>query len=94
MDATTYAWCSRCDEQVEVERRHSPKTRRWVRAYLYMPIILVPAFPFLAWDYVIALPILMLYMLGIGPVLLIVREPGVCCQCGALVANEARRALP
>jgi hypothetical protein len=30
---------------------------------------------------------LMLYMLGIGPVLRIVREPGECCECGAMVAG-------
>lgn len=60
--------------------------------YLFMPIILLPMFPFIAWDYVIALPIFMLYMMGIGPVLLIVREPGVCCECGALVIKEQRHA--
>lgn len=94
MDASTTGWCARCDRHVEVERKHSHATRRRVRLYLFMPIILVPMFPFIAWDYVIALPIFMLYMLGIGPVLLIVREPGVCCECGALVAKEAPRALP
>jgi hypothetical protein len=89
----TYGFCTRCDREVEVEHRHPLALRRKVKLYLYMPIILVPAFPFIAWDYVIALPIFMLYMMGIGPVLMIVRDPGVCCECGALVANEHRRAL-
>jgi hypothetical protein len=93
MDESTTGWCARCDQQVEVERKYSPQTRRRVRLYLFMPLILVPMFPFIAWDYVIALPIFMLYMLGIGPVLLIVREPGVCSECGALVGKEAPRAL-
>lgn len=88
----TYGFCTRCDREVEVEHRHPLARRRKVKLYLYMPIILVPAFPFIAWDYIIALPVFMLYMLGIGPALMVVRDPGVCCECGALVSNEHRRA--
>jgi hypothetical protein len=89
----THGFCSRCDREVEVEHRHPYSFRRKVRLYLYMPIILVPMFPFIAWDYVVALPIFMLYMMGIGPVLMIVRDPGVCVECGALVQNERSGAL-
>lgn len=89
----THGYCTRCDRQVEVEHRVAYSTRRWVKYYLYMPIVLVPAFPFLAFDYVVALPICMLYMLGIGPVLMLVRDPALCCECGALVDEHARPAL-
>jgi hypothetical protein len=51
-----------------------------------MPIILVPLFPFAASDYVVALPTLMLYMLGLGPVFAIIKDPPACSICDAIVA--------
>lgn len=90
MSEQTHGYCARCECDVEVERHHPLSLRRKLKLYLYAPVILVPVFPFIAFDYVFALPIFMLYMLGIGPVLVIVREPAVCCACGALVANNAR----
>ncbi len=62
--------------------------------YLCFPIAMIPAFPFLAADYVVSLPIMMVYMLGIGPVLGIVREPPTCSTCGALVGTGVRRPAP
>jgi hypothetical protein len=87
MAEQTHGYCTRCERTVDVEHKHSHATRRWLRLYLYMPLLLLPAFPILAADYIVALPTCMLYMLGIGPVLMIVREPGLCCECGAMVAK-------
>lgn len=85
----TSGYCTRCDRAVEVEHRYSHRTRKWVRLYLAMPLVLLPFFPILAADYVLALPMCMLYMLGIGPVLVIVRDPALCCECGALVGKDS-----
>jgi len=86
-----YAHCSRCQHEVEAVYRR-PKLRKLVRWYLLMPIVLVPLFPFAASDYVVALPTLMLYMLGLGPVFAIIKDPPTCSVCGAIVeTGEARR---
>ncbi|MCY1004240.1 hypothetical protein OV079_01375 [Nannocystis pusilla] len=49
---------------------------------------MLPASPFLASDYVICLPLMMSYMVGMGPVLSIVREVPACAECGALILAE------
>lgn len=93
MSDHTHGYCARCERDVEVEHRYPQKLRSRLRLYLYLPLLLVPFFPFLASDYVVALPMLMLYMLGIGPVLRIVREPGECRECGAMVEGERKGVL-
>jgi hypothetical protein len=85
MTEPTHLHCVRCHDEVEVEYRHPRRLRRALRAYFFMPLLLVPAFPILASDYFVALPMCMLYMLGIGPALVIVRDPPVCARCGALL---------
>jgi hypothetical protein len=85
---------TRCDRAVEVEYRYARATRKWVRLYLLMPLVLLPFFPILAADYILALPMCMLYMLGIGPVLVIARDPALCCECGALVGKDQPVPLP
>jgi hypothetical protein len=84
-----YAHCARCHHEVEAVYRR-PRLRKAVRAYLLMPFVLVPLFPFAASDYVVALPTLMIYMLGLGPVFAIIKEPAVCSICGAIVDPRAR----
>ena len=85
MPERTHMHCARCDREVEVAYHHPRRLRRGLRAYFFLPLALLPAFPILASDYVVALPMCMLYMLGIGPVLVIVRDPPVCARCGALL---------
>jgi hypothetical protein len=85
MPVPTHMHCARCHREVEVAYRHSRRLRRALRAYFFLPLALLPAFPMLASDYVVALPMCMLYMLGIGPALVIVRDPPICAQCGALL---------
>lgn len=94
MSDQTHGYCARCNHQVEVEHRYSHSVRRKLKLYLYLPVLFVPFFPFLASDYIVALPTMMLYMIGIGPVLTIVRDPGVCGDCGALVEHETPGVLP
>ncbi|MBK7830275.1 hypothetical protein [Nannocystis sp.] len=77
--------CVRCDRDVEVEYEHSPAMRRWWKAYFFIPILMLPAVPFLAGDYVVSLPLMMAYMLGIGPVVAVIRDPPTCAGCGALI---------
>jgi hypothetical protein len=85
MARSTRRHCLRCARDVELEYQHSAAARRWWRVYLAVPILLLPAVPFLAGDYVVSLPLMMAYMLGIGPVLDIVRDRPLCATCGALI---------
>lgn len=80
--------CARCACDVAVEYQNSAAARRWWRLYFLIPIFLLPASPFLASDYVICLPLMMSYMVGMGPVLAIVREVPACAECGALILPE------
>ncbi len=86
MAKTTRGSCLRCEREVAVEYQYSSTMRRWLKAYLYVPaILLLPMLPFLAGDFAVSLPLMMLYMLGIGPALTIIRDPATCVECGALV---------
>lgn len=76
---------------MELRYEYSAATRRWLKAYLYVPAaLLLPMLPFLAGDYVVSLPLMMAYMLGIGPALSIIRDPPTCGECGALVPRPAK----
>jgi len=77
--------CLRCEREVEVAYHHSPAVRRWWKIYFYVPILLLPALPFLAGDFAVSLPLMMAYMLGFGPALDIIRDPPLCATCGALI---------
>lgn len=77
--------CTRCRREVAVEYENSPAMRRWWKLYFLIPLFLLPASPFLAGDFAISLPLMMAYMIGMGPVLAIVREVPTCVECGALI---------
>ena len=82
----------RCEREVEVAYQYSPTLRRWLKAYLYVPaVLLLPMLPFVAGDFAVSLPLMMVYMLGIGPALTIVKDPPTCVDCGALIPALARR---
>ena len=85
MSKSTQQWCLRCEREVEVAYRHSPRKRKLMKGYLLIPIALLPVYPFAAADWVFCIPILMAYMMGIGPALSIVRDPATCSDCGAFV---------
>jgi hypothetical protein len=59
-------------------------------AYLLLPLPFVPVLPIMAADYVVSLPLLMLYMLGLGRVFSIIRDPPTCVPCGAVIAKSGR----
>lgn len=90
MASATCMHCTRCERDVTVEYSHSPAMRRWWKAYFIIPpMLLIPAAPFLAGDYVVSIPIMMVYMLGFGPALSIVRSPPLCADCGAFIPRPA-----
>lgn len=94
MARTPREHCVRCDRDVDVEYQHSAAMRRGWRAYFIVPILMTPAVPFLAGDYVVSLPLIMAYMLGIGPVLSVIRDPPTCAECGALIPTFSDRPAP
>lgn len=78
--------CLRCEHEVAVVHEYSDTTRRWLKLYLYVPAaLLLPMLPFLAGDFAVSLPLMMAYMLGLGPALSIIRAPPLCGECGALM---------
>jgi len=84
--------CVRCEREVAVAYEYSATTRRWLKLYLYVPaVMLLPMLPFLAGDFAVSLPLMMAYMLGLGPALSIVRAPPLCVDCGALIPRLTRR---
>ena len=78
------AHCERCTHEVDASYR-SPKARRMARWYPMLIVPFLPVIPIIAADYVVMIPMLMVYMLGMGPVLAILRDPPLCDDCGAIV---------
>lgn len=64
--------------------------RRVAWGYLAFIIPIIPILPIMAADYVVSLPLLMVYMLGMGPVFAIIREPATCVDCGAFLPRPSR----
>lgn len=64
---------------------NSAAKRRWWRLYFLVPVALLPASPILASDFVVCLPLVMAYLIGLGQVLAIVREVPCCADCGAVI---------
>lgn len=90
MAKPTRGSCARCEREVEVAYEYSATTRRWLKLYLYVPgVLLLPMLPFLAGDFAVSLPLMMAYMLGLGPALSIIRAPPLCAECGALMPKPA-----
>jgi hypothetical protein len=78
------AHCERCAAEVDASYRR-PEARRYVRWYPLLIVPFLPVIPIIAADYVVMIPMLMIYMLGLGPVFAILRDPPVCDDCGAIV---------
>ncbi|MCX4240350.1 hypothetical protein [Paraliomyxa miuraensis] len=78
-----HAHCERCQADVEATHRN-PKARKLVRLYPLLIVPFIPALPIIASDFAVMLPLLMIYMLGAGPVIGILREPPLCNECGAM----------
>lgn len=78
------AHCERCVAEVDASYRR-PKARRIAKAYPLLIVPFLPVLPIIAADFAVMLPMLMIYMLGAGPVIGILRDPPVCDDCGAIV---------
>lgn len=82
------AHCERCVAEVDASYRR-PKARRLAKGYPLLIVPFLPVIPIIAADFAVMLPMLMIYMLGAGPVLAILRDPPHCDDCGAIT-----KALP
>lgn len=82
-------YCERCNATVETEYER-PSQRRWAHGYLLIIIPLIPLFPFIASDYVVCIPLTMIYMMGLGPVLGIIKQRPTCCECGAYIPRPVK----
>jgi hypothetical protein len=82
--APTRARCERCEIEVELEY-DDPRLRRLAKGYLFAWLPFLPVSPIIASDFAVMLPLTMLYLIGVGPALAIVREPGKCNECGAAI---------
>lgn len=78
------AHCGRCKGEVEGSYRN-PRMRRVAKLYGLIWIPVIPILPMMASDYVVSLPLLMVYMLGFGPVYAIYSQRPECNVCGAYV---------
>jgi hypothetical protein len=85
--------CSRCGAHIEPYYQY-PKMRFVARGYLLAPLPFIPVLPIMAADYVVCLPLLMVYLLGLGPAFAIIKDPPTCPDCGAMVEFEVRRTKP
>lgn len=64
-----------------------------LRFYLLLPLPFIPVIPIIASDFVVMIPLLMLYMLGLGPVFSIIQESPMCPSCGADIERPPRSAM-
>ena len=80
------AHCERCEHEVEGEYAH-PRLRKVAYGYCFLVVPFIPFLPIIASDSVVMIPTLMIYMLGLGPVFSIIRDPPTCVECGALLSK-------
>ena len=76
--------CGRCAQNVEGVFEN-PKLRRWSRFYFLLPIPFIPLAPLIASDFIVMIPLSMLYMVGVGAALRFVTEKPTCPTCGVFV---------
>ncbi len=76
--------CRRCDVLV-AGQHEQPKLRRLARFYFLIPIPFVPLLPIIASDFIVMIPLTMLYLLGAGAALRFITQKPVCPECGAFV---------
>jgi hypothetical protein len=76
--------CPRCDTEVDAEY-DDPKLRKWVKGYFWLGVPFIPALPIIGSDWVVMLPLTMVYVVGFGPAWGIIKEPPKCVECGCAV---------
>ena len=62
-----------------------PRLRKLARYYFLLPVPFVPLIPMIASDFMVMIPLSMVYMLGVGPALGIAMQKPTCPDCGAHV---------
>jgi hypothetical protein len=82
--------CERCEAEVEVEY-DDPQLRRWVKGYFWLGVPFIPLTPIIFSEISVLLPMFMIYTIGMGPAVGILREPALCCECGAAVTAALRK---
>lgn len=85
-----HRYCERCERTTEAEY-DDPEFRTWAKRYFWLGVPFIPLAPIIGADYVVMLPMTMLYLLGFGPASAVVKEPPKCCECGAAVAHREQR---
>ena len=85
MKEMSHGFCERCEAVTEVTY-DEPQLRKWARVYMMLGIPYIPLSPIIGSDWAVMLPLTMLYLLGFGPALGILREPPKCDDCGAAVS--------
>ncbi|MCA9635931.1 MAG: hypothetical protein KC420_07880 [Myxococcales bacterium] len=83
------AYCSRCERETSASH-NNPGLRRWARIYFFLGMPFIPLIPIIGSDFAVMLPLTMVYLLGMGPALRVIREPASCDTCGA----DVERARP
>ena len=76
--------CRRCNDEVEGQHEQ-PKLRRLAWGYFLMPVPFIPLLPIIASDFIVMIPLTMLYLLGAGAALRFITEKPTCPACGATV---------
>ncbi|MFO7566271.1 MAG: hypothetical protein R6X02_26750 [Enhygromyxa sp.] len=79
--------CPRCEREVEAEY-DEPKLRKWAKGYFLLGLPFIPAAPIIGSDYLVMLPLTMIYVLGFGPAYGIIKEPPKCLECGSVVPHS------
>ncbi len=66
-----------------------PRLRKVAWGYCFLVVPFIPLLPIIASDFVVMLPALMVYMLGLGPVFAVIRDPPTCAECGGLLSRRS-----
>jgi len=74
--------CQRCKTEVSASFEQ-PTLRRWVKGYFFLGVPFVPFLPMIGSEFIVMLPLTMLYLIGMEPALAIIRAPASCDECGA-----------
>lgn len=61
--------------------------RKLAKVYVWLWLIALPILPIMAADYFVCLPMFMLYLVGMGPAMKLIKGPPTCVDCGAYVSE-------
>ena len=73
--------CPRCHDTVEVEYEE-PEMRKLAGFWFMAGIPFIPFFPIIGADFFVMIPLLTLYIFGVGAALRYWNQPALCTVCG------------